>query len=159
MDCPSEAFPMTMSVWAWISVKVNFLQRLFSKMRVPTSSLVFVPPDIVLPLIWTTFCSPDGSAEPVKAVPTDTFSIVISLTGVDPRSMRRVFDPSTYSVGISKGTPLPTKLAAYVPESPLLKLRSARIVSFTITPPPTVLAPTSKLIAAAGFRPIMRSTL
>ena len=159
MDCPSLALPLMMIVCACISESSSFLHRLFSNMRWPTSSLVFVPPDIVFPLICTTFCSPDGSAEPVNTVPTDTFSIIISRTGVEPRSIRNVLLPSTYSVGTSSGRSAPRTLAAYTPLSPRANDLSESMVSLAITPPPTADPANRNVAAICGLRPMLRSKL
>ena len=77
----------------------------------------------------------------------------MSLTGVVPRSMRNVFEPSTYSVGMSNGAASPTKDAAYTPLSPRAKERSAKTVSFTTTPPPTVVPANYNPIGICGLNP------
>ena len=145
---PSLALPMTMRVCAWISIKVNFLQREFSKISVPTSSRVAVNPcDAATPPTCTTLASPDGRAEPVNAVPTDTFSMRISRTGVEPRSILRVLSPSWYSVGTSRG-------AKYVPESPA-ENDLPSITSAATTVPPTALPAINIETAIFGDTPII----
>ena len=59
MDWPSLALPVTIIVWASMSESVRVRQRDFSKMSVPISSRVFVPPLMVFPLIRTTSVFPE----------------------------------------------------------------------------------------------------
>ena len=90
--------------------------------------------------------SPEGNVELVYAVPTVMFSITISPTGVVPKSNLNVLFSSEYSVGTSEG-------AEYTPASPLANDFSAKRVSLTITPPPTVDPPMIKVNASWGDSP------
>ena len=69
-------------VCALISENVKDLHLDFSNINSPICSLVAVPPDTSVPSINTASVVPLGSADPVKAVPIVTFSILISETGV-----------------------------------------------------------------------------
>jgi hypothetical protein len=59
--------------------------------------LAAVPPTTI------TFDCPEGRVDPVKAVPTDTFSMMSSPTAVVPKSTLRVLSESLYEVGMSIG--------------------------------------------------------
>jgi hypothetical protein len=88
---PSLALNLIFKVWASTSLMVKFvhLQRLI--FRWPTSSHVAVNPELAaVPPTQMTFDCPEGNVEPVNAVPTVTPLIVISPTGVVPRSTLRV---------------------------------------------------------------------
>ena len=104
----------------------------------------------------------DGMLPPVYTVPTLTFSILISRTGTAPSTIRSVLSfllsflkasiSSRAAEGVSTG-------AAYTPASPAENDLSDRIVSLTITPPPTVLPASSRPAAACGFSPQLLSRL
>jgi len=72
---------------ALISDSVNVLHVFLSKINSPISSLAVVP---ALPSISIASALPDGSAEPVYAVPIDTFEILICSTGVFPSTILNV---------------------------------------------------------------------
>ena len=94
---PSEALPMMFKVWTSVSDSSNVVQRQRSTIRWPTSSQVAVKPDdaAVPPTRITDDC-PLGNVEPVNAVPTVTFWMVISPTGVVPKLIRSVLSSSVY---------------------------------------------------------------
>jgi hypothetical protein len=104
IDCPSLALYLIFKVWASTSLMVKLVHRQRLMMRWPTSSHVAVNPDeAAVPPTMITFDCPLGSVDPVKAVPTVTPLMVISPTGVVPKSTLRVLSESLYEVGMSLG--------------------------------------------------------
>ena len=74
-------FSLITTLWAFTSDNVNVLHVFLSNNSCPISSLAVVP---ALPSIKIASALPDGSVEPVYAVPIDTLEMFISSTGVFP---------------------------------------------------------------------------
>ena len=80
-------FSLITTLWAFTSDSVNDLHVFLSNNNSPISSLASCPD---LPSISIASALPDGSAEPVYAVPIDTFEILICSTGVFPSTILNV---------------------------------------------------------------------
>ena len=92
---PSEALPINSSVWVSMIDNSSDVHCDLSSVRCPTSSQVAENPvAVAFPPTIRTDVSPDGSALPDMTVPRAIFSIVISPTGVVPRSIRNVLSAS-----------------------------------------------------------------
>ena len=95
IDWPSEALPINSSVWVSIILSSSDVHCDLSSVRCPTSSQVAVNPvAVAFPPTIRTDDSPEGSALPDMTVPIAISEMLISPTGVVPRSIRSVLSAS-----------------------------------------------------------------